>query len=152
MTDDGQRQWWATIRSGLSKACSSRSISKPTSGSNPRALDAGGSMTGTDDQEPTGPAGASPQPVTWRPWCACWSSAVGTPKARPAWPRRGDIGSSSCSHQQQVQIDINAQRRQQAEDAYQQVPGCLARVAAELQHTGGADAEALTASAENRHG
>jgi hypothetical protein len=48
-------------------------------------------------------------------------------------------------HQQQVQTDINAQGRQRAENAYQQVRGALLRVATELQQTGGQGASAVAA-------
>jgi hypothetical protein len=46
-------------------------------------------------------------------------------------------------HQQQVQTDLAAQHRREAEAAYGQVRGALARVAAELQQAGGPGAEAL---------
>jgi hypothetical protein len=46
-------------------------------------------------------------------------------------------------HQQQVQTDIAAQHRREAEDAYQQVRGSLTRLAGELQSAGGPDADVL---------
>ena len=45
--------------------------------------------------------------------------------------------------QQHVQTDLAAQHRHEAEDAYRQVRGSLARVAGELQSTGGPGAEVL---------
>ena len=102
-------------------------------------------MTGTDDQQPAWPAG-DPTTGDLAAMVRVLEQRCREAEGQAGLAEEGRHRSSSCSHQQQVQTDSNAHGRQQAEDAYQQVRSSMARATAELQHTGGAEAEALAAS------
>ena len=102
-------------------------------------------MTGTDDQQPAWPAG-DPTTGDLAAMVRVLEQRCREAEGQAGLAEAGRRRFEQLVHQQQVQTDIKAQRRQQAEDAYQQVRSSMARATAELQHTGGAEAEALAAS------
>ena len=102
-------------------------------------------MTGPDDQEPIVPAG-TPTAGDLAALVRVLEQRCRDAEAQARLTEEGRHRIEQLLHQQEVQTDVNAQGRQQAKDAFLQARSNLARATAELQHTGGAEAEALAAS------
>src|SRR5438128_1133274 len=99
-------------------------------------------MTNPDGQESTAPAGGPPA-GDLASMVRVLEQRCRDTEGQARLAEEGRRRLEQLPHQQQVQTDIAAQRWHEAEDAYQQVRGCLARVAAELQQIGGPGADVL---------
>jgi hypothetical protein len=82
-------------------------------------------MTGADDQDPTGPAG-DPTTGDLAAMVRVLEQRCRDAEGQARLAEEGRHRIEQLLHQQEVQTDINAQGRQQAEDAHQQVRSNMA--------------------------